>query len=494
MNRTRGFTLIELLVVMAVIALLSSIILAVVSSSRVKARDTQRVANARQIGLALEQYELAHGTYRVAGAGVLGEVGTGYVFKDASTPGYQEAIARVLQSESYYASDSISDPVFGSENYFLGQCASSSGYALFLKVEQESMKHDAALIASVCGGEFAISEGFNHVAFVGGEGHGSSGSSPVAFSVPQSWTYAENAQVVGLGSTFGVLAQSNGVLLSLYDDYPKSRFSISTNGGGTWTSPAEFDDMFYREACFANGTFLAMQSDSGVSTSTLHSAVSSDGVSWTFSTTTYPGGAWSVAYGNGVYVAVGSAGTHRVIVSTDGLHWVPYNTLASDVEWKDITFGDGKFVAVGYGWTASAVIATSVNGQSWTPSDSTNANWHQVEYGNGVFLATGSKGGVKVVRSPDGLHWTTAYAPIDDWYFFGALTYADGLFFAKKYAGINDRYIRGGENTSIYVSSDNGESWTKMTIPDDGTHAIFDLAYHDKRIIASTARGFVVSE
>lgn len=58
-----GFTLIELLVVISIIGLLSSVILASVSTARVRARDASRVQTVREIRNALELYFSDYKTY-----------------------------------------------------------------------------------------------------------------------------------------------------------------------------------------------------------------------------------------------------------------------------------------------------------------------------------------------------------------------------------------------------------------------------------------------
>ena len=62
----RGFTLIELLVVIAIIGILSSVVLASLNSARKKGRDARRVADIKQVQLALELYYDANSNYPTA--------------------------------------------------------------------------------------------------------------------------------------------------------------------------------------------------------------------------------------------------------------------------------------------------------------------------------------------------------------------------------------------------------------------------------------------
>lgn len=62
-NTSRGFTLIELLVVIAIIGILSSVVLASLNDARKKSRDAKRVADIKQLQLALELYFDSNGQY-----------------------------------------------------------------------------------------------------------------------------------------------------------------------------------------------------------------------------------------------------------------------------------------------------------------------------------------------------------------------------------------------------------------------------------------------
>ena len=60
---SRGFTLIELLVVIAIIGILSSVVLASLNDARQKSRDAKRIADVKQLQLALELYFDSNGAY-----------------------------------------------------------------------------------------------------------------------------------------------------------------------------------------------------------------------------------------------------------------------------------------------------------------------------------------------------------------------------------------------------------------------------------------------
>ncbi|HXK37987.1 MAG TPA: type II secretion system protein [Candidatus Paceibacterota bacterium] len=80
MQRTKGFTLIELLVVIAIIALLSSVALATLTSVRVKARDSKRVEEARQIVHAMSLFASE------AGSGLPPQATANYSNASSSSP------------------------------------------------------------------------------------------------------------------------------------------------------------------------------------------------------------------------------------------------------------------------------------------------------------------------------------------------------------------------------------------------------------------------
>jgi len=72
MNK-KGFTLIELLIVIAIIGLLSTLAVVALGSARVKARDSKRLADLKQLQTALELYYTDQNAYPTGSGVSLGD-------------------------------------------------------------------------------------------------------------------------------------------------------------------------------------------------------------------------------------------------------------------------------------------------------------------------------------------------------------------------------------------------------------------------------------
>ncbi len=100
-NKKKGFTLIELLVVIAIIGILSSVVLASLNSARKKSRDARRVADIKQIQLALELYfdSVSPNAYPTTlGALVTG----GHIASEPTDPITQDSYSYAYSGSTYY--------------------------------------------------------------------------------------------------------------------------------------------------------------------------------------------------------------------------------------------------------------------------------------------------------------------------------------------------------------------------------------------------------
>ena len=110
------------------------------------------------------------------------------------------------------------------------------------------------------------------------------------------------------------------------------------------------------------------------SVSSLSQAVA-DGTTWTIRTSAADKTWMSVAYGNGLFVAVSQGSDNQVMTSPDGINWTT-RTPANDNNWSSVTYGNGLFVAVSYSGTNNRVM-TSPDGITWTSRTSAADNsWY----------------------------------------------------------------------------------------------------------------------
>jgi hypothetical protein len=215
---------------------------------------------------------------------------------------------------------------------------------------------------------------------------------------------------------------------------------MTSTDGINWTGLASPDaDTSWQGITYANGQFVAVGSNLGGSGKRV--MTSPDGLNWTAQTSA-PNKNWlSVAYGNGVYVAVAATAstTNLVMTSPDGAAWTGSASADDTYLWQDVTFGNGLFVAVGIkpGMVPQSKVMTSTDGSNWILRDGTDywLEWRSVTYGGGMFVAVSSSGGTNcVMTSDDGITWSPSVGISGDW---RTVTYGDGKFVAVSMSATN---------------------------------------------------------
>jgi hypothetical protein len=105
-----------------------------------------------------------------------------------------------------------------------------------------------------------------------------------------------------------------------------------------------------------------------------------------------------IAYGNGVFVSVGNAGS--IYTTLDGLTYTS-RTSGTASTLRAVTYGNGIYVAGGNG----GVVLNSLDGITWTiRTSTTTSSIFSLTYGGGIFVLSTLGGGL--ATSTDGTTWT----------------------------------------------------------------------------------------
>ena len=195
-------------------------------------------------------------------------------------------------------------------------------------------------------------------------------------------------------------------------------------------------------------------------------------------------GAVAGAYGNGVYVVVGTANSDFVsYTSPDGFVWTKnvISTIGTGFNFQDLQFSNGLFVAVSGGTTqGTSQVATSTDGVNWSlEQSSASLQWRGVTFGNGVWVAVARSGTNRVMSSPDAVNWTTRNTGFTkDWI---DVAYGNGLFVAVS---INN------DGDDIMTSPD-GINWTLRTNPSPSS--LVTVHYGNGLFVAAGQGGVVLT-
>jgi len=292
-------------------------------------------------------------------------------------------------------------------------------------------------------------------------------------SSPDGVTWTERSSSVTNRNLYGV-AYGNSTFVAVGPATswaPTSGGIVTSTDGVAWQKRSASVTSGLRAVIYGKDGFVAIGYDLDYYQQPVPTALTSpDGIDWTERTVSVKNaGPTSIAYGNGVFVAVGSPAycSSTILTSPDGAVWTERVIPVAEPYLKAVAYGNGTFVATGRG-----VILTSPDGVTWTgrtpPGDPSSLLG--AAYGNGTFVVVGNSdtyGIAPILTSPDGITWTLRTIPYKDIVGLNVVTFANGMFLAMGW----------GVLTSL-----DGIAWTlKNPLVSIGANAI---AYGNRTFVA----------
>lgn len=147
-----------------------------------------------------------------------------------------------------------------------------------------------------------------------------------------------------------------------WDTTTTSNWSATSGGATGESAPTSADDVFFdSNSGFPSFTSAALNGAAYSPDLNLYVVVgasgtiltSTDTVTWTSRTSGFSNELYAVAYGNGVFVAVGdsySISEYSVIQSTDGINWSAVTHSPTEKQYRDIIWSSSRFGFVAVGW------------------------------------------------------------------------------------------------------------------------------------------------
>lgn len=157
----------------------------------------------------------------------------------------------------------------------------------------------------------------------------------------------------------------------------------------------------------------------------------------------------SIAYGDNFWIAVPDGNT-TIAASSNGVSWTTYTLpVTTSLNWSDICYGNTAWVLIAAGSDKS--LYSFSKGLSWKigtmPSIS---GWSSVAYQNGVFVAIASGTTNSAYSVNYGASWTASTIP------------GLGATYTNIAAGAGKFVFLENNSTTVYLSDDNGVTWTQI--------------------------------
>ena len=261
------------------------------------------------------------------------------------------------------------------------------------------------------------------------------------------------------------------------NDFPNVASSV-------WETRSAPEQNNWQSVAYGNGVWVAVSADgtNRVMRST------NDGVTWSAIAAAEANYWRSVAYGNGVWIAVAGYGTNQIMRSTnDGVTWTAVAAPEQNT-WQSVAYGNGVWIAVAdmeFSGGSNAIMRSVNNGTTWTSisAPSNNSNWKSVAYGNNTWIAVSGRYPVPIVNqvmrsTNDGVTWTSVAAAEQN--FWQSVAYGNGVWIAISYTGTTSPNL-------VMRSTNNGVTWTSIVAPEQNNW--LSIAYGNGVWVAVSADG-----
>jgi hypothetical protein len=211
----------------------------------------------------------------------------------------------------------------------------------------------------------------------------------------------------------------------------------------------------WQSVAYGGGVFVAVGNGGAVA------ATSPDGITWTQRALPVSATWTSVAYGGGTFAAV-AFGSTIAATSPDGITWTQRVLPGIATNWQSVTYGGSTFAAVSQGSSIAAISTNS--GVSWQQKVlPANTNWQSVAYGAGTFVAVASGSSIAATSVDAGLTWQQQAMPTST--AWQAIAYGSSKFVAIAY------------NVSIGATSPDGltATWVQRVLAPPATSPVADV-------------------
>jgi hypothetical protein len=262
--------------------------------------------------------------------------------------------------------------------------------------------------------------------------------------------------------------------------------------GIVWQTHLSAEQNLWQSVAYGNGVWIAVARNgtNRVMRST------NGGMTWTAIAAAEQNSWRSVAYGNGVWVAVSGDGTNQVMRSTnDGVTWTAIAAAEQNL-WQSVAYGNGVWIAVAdmefFG--TQAIMRSTNNGVTWASisAPSNNSNWKSVAYVNNTWVAVSGRYPIPIVNqvmrsTNDGVTWTSVAAAEQN--FWQSVAYGNGVWVAIAYAGglINEKLVMRSTNDGVTwtaIAAAEQNSWRSVVygngvwvaVASDGTNRVMRSA------------------